>query len=257
MNRLLNINKPLGKTPLQTVQQIKKVFPQYQAERISYAGRLDPLAHGVLLLMVGDAVLEREKYLNLPKTYEFEVLLGVQTDTYDILGLIKQNKKILNKTNVNLIVNTFVSNHIGKQIQSYPPYSSKPVNGKPLFWWAKENKLSEITIPTKEIEIYQFELLGINEIQPKNLQSRVQEAIASVQGDFRQKEIAKRWTEFFDQTKQTAFTTATFTITCSSGTYVRGLAHELGRKMGGGIALDIERTAVGEFTSVDAIQLEK
>jgi tRNA pseudouridine55 synthase len=256
MNKLLTINKPLGKTPLQIIQQVKKTFSQYSTERISYAGRLDPLAHGVLLLMVGDAVLEREKYLNLPKTYEFEVLLGIETDTYDILGLIQQNNGAQNAKYVNLIVNTFVSSHVGKQIQSYPPYSSKPVNGKPLFWWAKENKLSEITIPTKEIEIYQFDLVRISEIQIKDLQSRVQEALASVQGEFRQKEIKKRWKEFFDQTAQTTFTTVTCTISCSSGTYVRELAHELGEEIGcRAIAIDILRTKIGDYELKDAKQI--
>ena len=149
---LVPIYKPKGRTPLQIVDLVRKQFPQYQHEKIGYAGRLDPLAHGVLLLMIGEETTkQREQYLNLPKAYECEVLFGVQTDTYDALGMLLNSKLQTTPENLDKEIKKFINPKLGKQIQPYPPFSSKPVNGKPLFWWAKANKLAEITIPQREI----------------------------------------------------------------------------------------------------------
>jgi tRNA pseudouridine55 synthase len=156
MNKVLNIYKPIGKTPLEMVHLVKASFPEYKDAPIGYAGRLDPLAHGVLLLMVGDATKERDMYLDMNKEYRFEAVFGIETDTYDVLGLLKRNIYRAPPENVNTFVNLFVTNHTKKLLQSYPPFSSKTVQGKPLFWWAKQQKLHEITIPEREIEIYSF-----------------------------------------------------------------------------------------------------
>ena len=270
MNIILPINKSIGQTPLQVVEMVRDKFPEYRQEKIGYAGRLDPLAHGVLLLMIGDATKERETYLDLPKEYTFEVLLGVETDTYDILGLITSENchpglvsGSLNNKNVNLLVSSFVNKHIGKMSQSYPPYSSKTVQGKPLFWWAKQKRLAEISIPTREITISNFAVRSYSEITREDLQNRVTTNIKLVQGEFRQKEITERWDEFFTkydllpERSRKPFQTISCTISCSSGTYVRGLAYDLGKTLGcGALALDILRTKIGKYTLGDSLILK-
>jgi len=57
---------------------------------LTYAGRLDPMAEGVLIILVGDECKKKQKYLGLDKEYEIEVLFGLETDTQDILGVIKR-----------------------------------------------------------------------------------------------------------------------------------------------------------------------
>jgi tRNA pseudouridine55 synthase len=247
MNTVLNIYKPVGVTPLEIIDNVKENYPEYKDQKIGYAGRLDPLAHGVLLLMVGEATKERERFLHLEKEYVFEVLFGVETDTYDLLGLLtskKQNESII----VNEKVNAFVKSRLGKKKQSYPPYSSMTVNGKPLFWWARNGKLSEIMVPEREITIKEFTVLGFNEVSKKALEEKVLNDISLIKGDFRQQEISLDWQTFFESTKLESFQTAKFRVSCSSGTYVRGLAHEMGKKLGcGAVTLDILRTRVGDF----------
>ncbi|MDE1988462.1 MAG: hypothetical protein KGJ58_03695 [Patescibacteria group bacterium] len=90
MKQVLNIYKKAGETPLETISRFRADNQEYQKEKITYAGRLDPLAEGVLILLVGDAVYEKEKYLKTDKEYEAEILFGFETDTYDILGLPKK-----------------------------------------------------------------------------------------------------------------------------------------------------------------------
>jgi tRNA pseudouridine55 synthase len=276
---LLNIYKSKGLTPLEVVKLIKEKYPEYKNAKIGYAGRLDPLAHGVLLLMVGEETTkQKDKYLNLPKEYEFEAVFGISTDTYDALGIIKNPPVIASEAKqppgnkiasssltprndeLKEIIQYFIKSQIGKQSQLYPPYSSKTVQGKPLYWWAKNNRLSEIKIPKRGIEIYDFKLLKISKISTKKLREQIMKQINSVSGDFRQKEIKTAWNNFFtnDQRLRTndQFLTAKLKISCSSGTYIRALVNELGEKIGcEAITLEIIRTKVGDYDLKNSIKL--
>lgn len=267
MRQLLNVYKPMYATPLQVIDAIRLKYPEYKESKIGYAGRLDPLAHGVLLLMVGEEAKQREKYLDLPKTYEFEALFGLETDTYDLLGLLENGKwKMENfsqKANQNLVntINKFIAKKIGNNTQPYPPFSSKAVRGKSLHWWAKQNRLHEITIPTREVTIYSFALLSTGTVSLEDLKRKITTSIASVQGFFRQKEILEQWKKHFEElspfnSQLSSYPTARFRVSCSSGTYVRGLVHELGNFLGtGAVTTEILRTEVGEYRLKDALRV--
>ncbi|HZE86850.1 MAG TPA: hypothetical protein VE090_01450 [Methylomirabilota bacterium] len=265
MKKIQAVYKPQGWTPLQSINKFREKFPEYKNEKIGFAGRLDPLAHGVLLLMIGEETTkQKDTFLNLSKEYTFEVLFGAATDTYDALGLLEKQfvlghpgdattsigyQKILSlRSRMTKQINQFIKAKLGKQKQTYPPFSSKTVNGKPLYWWTRTNKLSEIKIPERAIEIYDFKLLGINELSPAKLKKEILKQITSVNGDFRQKEIKEKWKLFFKINSKTNFMTAQCNISCSSGTYIRSLTHELGKQLkSGAITLDILRTKVGEY----------
>lgn len=278
MSDVIPIYKALGETPYQAILKFKKRFPEYMNVKISYAGRLDPMAEGLLLLLVGEENKKRKKYENLSKTYEFTVLLGIATDTYDILGKIVHspnlNSHLINNSSIvesgdgtsmdygKWQMENILKSFLGKRVQPYPPYSSKAVKGKPLYWWARENRLDEIEIPTKEIEIYDLRLMSSEEIKisrldrdsewqrpsGQDLRFKIQENIKKVNGNFRQEEILKTWEDFFINTKHTEFPIFHCKITCSSGTYIRGIAYEIGQKIGpGAIALSIKRTNVGKY----------
>lgn len=255
---ILNVYKPKGLTPLQAITLLREKFPEYKNQTIGFAGRLDPLAHGALVLLVGEETTkQKDMYLNLPKEYEFEAVFGVSTDTYDVLGIVspKVIKERLDDFRLEDLTTTFIKSKIGKQIQSYPPYSSKTVHGKPLYQWARENKLHEIKIPKREIEIYDFALIQIQEISAEKLESEIIKQINSVDGDFRQKEIKEKWQKFFEENNNQIFTTARLKISCSSGTYVRSLIHELGNRTGmEATVLEILRTKVGSYSVKDSLQ---
>jgi tRNA pseudouridine55 synthase len=245
---MLNIYKPIGLTPLQLINKLINKNSEYKSLKIGFAGRLDPLAHGVMLLMIGDETKNRDKYLNLDKEYEFEVLFGVSTDTYDVMGLLQNENSKLVPVDLEKQIKKFIKSKLGKQIQIYPPYSSKEVKGKPLYQWALENKLDQIVIPTKEINIYKFKLLNTYQITPNEFKTRINENISTVKGNFRQYKILKKWNAFFKKNKYKTFDIAKFKIKCSSGTYVRSLANEMGEKFGcKALAFSILRTKVGAF----------
>lgn len=293
MKPVLCVSKPIGMTPLQAINQFKQHHPEYQTQTISYAGRLDPMAEGLLLLLVGDENKNRKQYENLPKTYEFTVLLGIATDTYDVLGVVKNFKQLAPRNkqiqisqnhdmklfkpfensdldsvrNLEFEISNVLKIFIGKHSQPYPAYSSKTVQGKPLFWWARENKLDEIVIPKRDIEIYDLKLTSIDRISNTDLRLKIIESINTVKGDFRQQEILDSWDTFFQSFNKPAnqltsepanqtFPLLHCSVTCSSGTYVRSLAVEIGKKLGTPtLALAIKRTQVGEYNLTDTIRL--
>lgn len=72
-SEILSLYKELGETPLECLQRFKAEHPEYMEAKMTYLGRLDPMAEGLLLVLVGNTK-DKEKYLSLDKTYEFEVL---------------------------------------------------------------------------------------------------------------------------------------------------------------------------------------
>ncbi len=260
MKAILSLYKPIGITPYQLITRLKEELPEYKDVKIGYAGRLDPLAHGVMLLMIGEANKERSRYLNLSKEYEFEAVFGLATDTYDVMGVIANCElpiaKGLPSGEFDTTIQEFIQSKLGKHAQPYPPFSSKTVGGVPLYELAKQDKIADIKIPTKEIEIYSLDTLSVGEIASQDLQKHIVDAMRTVEGDFRQEEILDTWDAFFNAHPDEVFKTARFKISCSSGTYVRSLINELGLQLGyGAVALEILRTRVGEFSLEDSLRL--
>lgn len=255
MQNVLNLYKPIGITPLQLVDLFKEKHPGYREVKLGYAGRLDPMADGVLLVLVGDENKKRKKYEALEKTYSFDCLFGIATDTADILGIItKTTPDVFEKEITTRLPNILV---IIKQqtLQQYPAYSSRTVNGKPLYYYARKNLLDEITIPSHPIAIHKLSLQN-NKLLPSNqLQKYIFENIQKVKGDFRQKEIFKGWKKFFRE-NASGLIVAHCLIRCSSGTYVRSICEEIGNQLGvGGMALRITRESVGGYSIRDSLKI--
>jgi len=249
---IIVVYKPMGITPLQAIEELKNLRSKYREQKISYAGRLDPMAEGVLILLIGDENKKRKEYEGLKKVYEAEIVIGISTDTFDALGMIQR----VNLERSHHDVKTVLNEMIGEQDQFYPPFSSKTVNARPLYWWARENRLSEIDLPSKKIVIDEIKIIKEENIIIKDLVRKILEKISKVQGDFRQEEIKKAWLDFEqkhpdDQTKMVGVR-----ISCSSGTYVRGIASVLGETLGvGAFAYSIKRIQVGEYTMKDCVEI--
>ena len=241
MKKVLYLNKKEGETPLETIKRYQKENPEYEKEKMTYAGRLDPMAEGVLIVLVGEECKKKEEYLGMNKEYEFEVLWGFKTDTYDILGLPQSTWT----SDVQVEVGSLLDGLKGKKSFKYPPYSSMTVEGKQLFQWAREGRLDEIEIPEKEVEIYEIKKTGDYQLDKEELRTNIQERISLVKGDFRQEEILSGWCEEFEKDSREKYTVSKFKVTCSSGTYVRSIANKLGEKTGvGAIAFKINRTKI-------------
>ncbi|PIP87204.1 hypothetical protein COW81_01465 [Candidatus Campbellbacteria bacterium CG22_combo_CG10-13_8_21_14_all_36_13] len=242
MDKVLKLYKEMGETPLNVIERFKEENPEYSEEKMTYAGRLDPMAEGLLLVLCGDEIYNKEKYLGLKKEYEFEVLFGVSTDTGDALGIVGVvESKIISEEVLKEVSKVFV----GKRIQKYPDYSSKTINGVPMWKKARLGDLSN-EIPDHEIEVFNLELISTKKLIGNEIKEIVIEKIKKIDGDFRQMEIINSWQEKIDDMGQ--FFVAKFIANVSSGTYIRVLANEIAEEVNTkGIAFSIKRTKIGDF----------
>ena len=250
LKKIILLNKKEGETPLEALLKFRKKHREYKNISMTYAGRLDPMATGILLVLVGATVHQKEKYLALSKEYKFKVLFGFATDTYDILGLVK-NKKLLNldeEKELKKSIQDNLKHFIGKFMQKYPLYSSKTVKGKALFQYAREGETVEI--PKRKVFVRKIELNNFEKIEAKKLLDNITKRVKKVNGDFRQEKILKVWKKNILITDQ-KFLIANIEINCSSGTYVRSIADELGQLIGmPALAFSIKRTKLGKWSKI-------
>ncbi len=254
MEKVLNLYKELGETPLACLERFRKNHPEYQALKMTYAGRLDPLAEGVLIVLVDDEITARESYFTLPKEYSVEILIGISSDSYDVLGIPTLAPHI---PDVSILKEQVVAAVDAWKVlteQTYPPYSSKTVDGVQLHAWARSGRIAEIEIPTREIVITDARVMGFGSISAAALKKKVLERITLVKGDFRQNEISAAWSDLFLANPLISFPVISVDVVCGGGVYMRTLAHELGKTLGcGALALSIRRNRVGEHAIRDSL----
>src|SRR5712692_2329465 len=205
----LVINKPKGKTSHDVVDAVRHLAGFRQ---IGHLGTLDPLATGVLVLLLGRATRLVQFYAGRRKRYTAGVRFGFATDTYDSDGEAQgpDTAPALQAE----VVEKIAAERIGRFEQTPPSFSAKKVKGRPAYELARKKQAVELK--PAEVEIYEYKL-------------------TEMEGNI-----------------------ARFVIECSSGTYIRSLAHEMGQKLGCGAHLaEITRTAVGEFSLEQAVKLEE
>jgi tRNA pseudouridine55 synthase len=205
----LVINKPRGKTSHDVVEAARRLLGFRQ---IGHLGTLDPLATGVLVLLLGHATRLAQFYSGRRKRYICAARFGFATDTYDADG--EPQGPDLAPVLDGAALERFASGFIGRIQQVPPPFSAKKIHGRPAHELARKKR--PVDLKAAEVDVYEF--------RP-----------TAVEGSL-----------------------ASFTVECGSGTYIRSLAHELGKLEGSGAHLaEILRTAVGEFTLDQAIALEE
>ena len=153
MDGIIIINKPKGCTSHDIVYKIKKLLN----EKVGHTGTLDPMAEGVLPILIGKGTQLSKYLINHNKKYIVELQLGTKTDTADSEGKIIEeqpvNETLLTQENITKILQTF----IGKQEQVPPIYSAIKVNGKKLYEYARKGQ--KVELKPRQIEIYNIDLI--------------------------------------------------------------------------------------------------
>lgn len=241
---IISYHKHYGETLAVMLERFQSDYPEYRDTKITYAGRLDPMASGIIILLTGDDVHKKDDYNQRDKIYEVEFILGIETDTYDILGEIQHSHK---DVFLNADIDYSIKTLKGDFDQPYPPFSSRTVSGKPLWQWTREGNLEKIEIPHKKISVYSAEYHGYESIDAHNLFHQITESLSLVQGDFRQQLILSGWKKYFNTSLQKKYFIYKATFHVSSGTYIRSLIYHLGKQLGkGAICLHIYRKQIGE-----------
>ncbi len=282
MNPII-LYKKEGETPLECINRSKEEGAIPKDVKATYAGRLDPMAEGLLIVLVGEAVHEKEKYLKLSKEYEVEVLLGMSTDTGDVLGEIQDTKPFFmsgnslslrvssqldkdqsvvtpdikefpnddmleyGEQNVTQKIQDVLKNCVGEFEEEYPKYSSRTVGGKPLFSLARLGhifKSPKHKVVINSIILQNTRMMKVAEVADESI-----ERIKKVKGDFRQEEIIEGWEKLKDTNGEDKALVVSIKVSCESGAYMRVLAEKIGKSLVyPALALRIKRTKVGEYT---------
>lgn len=237
---------------MQAIERLREVRPELQGSKIACAGRLDPMAEGVLIVLAGEELKKFEEYCGLDKVYEAEILFGLKSYSEDVMGLVESHSNVRTGRDLSVQKLDNVLNELKGKVQlPVPLFSSWRVRGKPMYWWARQGRLEEIEVPVHQCSVFGCELVGSRMIGVEELRQSVMERLNVVRGDFRQEGIKRQW-ELILHGRHEPFHSAKIRIHCSSGTYIRSIVQLLGERLQAGTMLfRLVRTRVGEF-SLDA-----
>jgi tRNA pseudouridine55 synthase len=209
MNGVLVVDKSAGLSSHDVVNRVRRILGQ---RSVGHLGTLDPLATGVLALVVGNLTRLAQFYMGSEKCYEGIIRFGFSTDTYDSDGDPTSPQQAVSISLEQAA--TLARQFQGVIEQIPPPFSAKKIKGVPAYKLAR--KKQEVPLAPVQVEVKEFE-------------------IVTADADC-----------------------VSFRTRVSSGTYIRSIAHELGRSAGCGAHLAaLHRTAVAEFSLADAHTLEE
>ncbi len=195
---ILLVDKPKDKTSFYLVHVLRKITG---VKKIGHAGTLDPLATGVMVMLIGSTFTRKTPDLiRHGKSYETTVLLGKVSDTYDIQGEVSEFSSVVpTREEIEIALQSFQ----GKISQIPPMFSAKKQNGKKLYELARKG--IEVVRPPVEVQV-SVKVLSYN------------------------------------------YPYLELSITCSSGTYVRSIAHDLGQMLKtGALVYELKRTSSGPY----------
>ncbi|SNU05884.1 tRNA pseudouridine synthase B [Lachnospiraceae bacterium] len=215
---IVNVYKEAGYTSHDVVARLRGVYGQ---KKVGHTGTLDPLAEGVLIVVLGRATRLADLIITKKKKYTAEMLLGITTDTDDITGNViseaesgETDRLFSNKAMLEGLIKDVFSGFMGKSKQIPPRYSAIKINGKKLYEYAREG--IEVELTPRPIEIYSLILKGINESEHKVL----------------------------------------FEIEASKGTYVRSLIRDIGERIGCGATMSgLVRDEINGIYLSDALKI--
>lgn len=210
------VDKPSGITSHDVVNRVRKATG---IKKIGHAGTLDPLATGLLIILISrEFTRQQSKFLKQDKQYLVTGRLGITTDSYDIDGKVT---KEVDKAEVEKVTKEEIEEALqsfkGEITQTVPAYSAVKVKGKKLYELARKDKVDLKKLPKRQMTIQNIELVEFD----------------GKKGEFNLK------------------------VDCSSGTYIRSLVHDLGQKLGvGATVVQLRRTKIGKMKVEDGVKIE-
>ncbi|MBD3279890.1 MAG: tRNA pseudouridine(55) synthase TruB [Candidatus Pacebacteria bacterium] len=203
-------DKPIGLTSHDVVDQVRKITG---IKKVGHAGTLDPLATGLLIILVGRTYTKQQsRFLKLDKEYLVTAQLGATTDTYDLEGQVTSQAPWEQVTQLSQTqLASALAKFTGKIIQTVPAFSAVKIRGEKLYRQARKGQFIN-QLPQRKVNIKQLTLLNW-QVRPKQQASLV-----------------------------------TLQVACSSGTYIRSLIHELGQELQiGAVVTKLKRFKIGKI----------
>ncbi len=199
MDGIIILDKPTGWTSHDAVNKVRRLT---KLKKVGHLGTLDPLATGVLPLVIGRATRLAQFFTKSDKAYEGIIRFGFSTDTYDCEGEATSPDVVPNMSED--VLRSLLSAFRGRILQTPPPVSAKKIGGVPAYRLARKNQ--PVELKPVEVMVHSLELVAWDGCDAKVV------------------------------------------VHCSTGTYLRAIAHDLGRASGfGAHILSLRRTKSGSF----------
>jgi len=242
---ILLVDKPRGITSYDVIRDVKR---KYGKLKIGHAGTLDPLATGLLIIGIGKGTKRMAEFLKLPKTYEVEILLGVRTDTGDLEGKILESSICRHRMSADC-VRKVLGGMVGEIELLVPVYSAVKQKGVPLYKRARRGE--RVTPPKRKMEIRRISLREIRREDDKSTSS-------CINSSARQSEKLHFVSSFRLRSLYVVNKTILDVVMdVGSGTYVRSIAEEIGKRLGVPATVkELRRTKVGDFDIRNAQKLD-
>ncbi len=219
MNGVLLVDKDPGMTSHDVVAKARRLLG---IKSIGHAGTLDPLASGLLLLLVGEATKVSDYLLTGDKGYEVSVRLGVRTDSMDITGVVLEEKPTAALT-LEKIKDVALS-VTGTVELAVPMHSAVKVNGRKLYESAHKGE-TPLEIPIRPMTFYDVEWVGMKPVDAGE--------VTDVNGGVRTLLAAHEFT---------------IRLRCSKGSFIRAWANHVGQLLGcGGTVTVLRRVMSAPF----------
>jgi tRNA pseudouridine55 synthase len=239
MHGFLILDKPVGISSAKAVAEVKKLL---QCKKIGHGGTLDPLASGVLPLAIGEATKGFDYVASSIKEYSFTITFGQERTTDDAEGKVSATTDNLPTREAILDV---LPQFIGRILQTPPIYSALKIDGERAYKRARAGE--QVEMQPREVEIYSLTLNVASDTPPIGGRSR-----GGLAGTYLTSPHPN------PSPTEEGIISATLTVTCGKGTYVRSLARDIARKCNSlGYISHLRRTRVGKFAEQQAISLDK
>jgi tRNA pseudouridine(55) synthase len=222
---MIEVYKNKYETCLEMLERLRRERVELCDEVLSYAGILDPMAEGIVPVLVGkDENIRRGAYHGTKKVYTVRVLVGVRTDSGDLLGVVTRENsaaRALSENDPDQIISCFL-NHTRSFTQTVPMHSNRKVAGKPLWLWMLNGvQIPEDKRPQNHVTIFDLTFLGKDTIDLEKLTREVAMMKERFGERFRMPLVYSSWERFFLDNTAREFIVLDFELYVSSGFYVR------------------------------------
>jgi tRNA pseudouridine(55) synthase len=205
------VTKPTGQTMGELVKEYKSNHPDIK--KACFCGRLDPMARGQVLLLLNDNCKKMPDYLGKDKTYQFEIVLGFQTDTDDFMGLCNYVDKEYDFDKIKKQIIEYINKYKGKEFeQKFHNYSTKKI--------IKSDNIDEY----HKVKIYDVKHIEDNTYNYNEWRLNNINIVKNVTGEFRQQQICDNWSSI-DYNEN--INSIKFEINVSSGFYIRQFVRDI------------------------------
>lgn len=227
-SKIIIANKPVSLTSKDFADKIKE---NYKFKKICFCGRLDPMARGEMLLLADEMCKFMDENQKYDKTYQFEIVFGIKTDSDDPLGIFEEISFNFNKTIILEKIINEIKNYPKTFTQDFHKFSSIRVNGKPLWLHSKNN--NNIKKPNHSVTIKSTNILNENLYTIQSFSQNIIRNIDQIykKHDLRQELISKNWNKFMIDNEKKNIYSLKVELTVSTGFYIRQFVRDISNKI--------------------------